>query len=299
METNGKINIAELLKDCPSGMELDCTMYEDVCFDFVDEQNMIHCFIQHEAYKTSVIFNQHGTPDSIIKSKCVIFPKRKTTWEGFQRQFTDGDIVTNIEGVVIIYKGITTYGYCGSFVSLDHYNQLIPHYESYLTGCIRFATEEEKAKLFQAIKDNGYKWNAEAKTLEKLIEPKFKVGDVIQDKDEYQVRITEVNLEDECYGYESMILKGIGSICFSEQDNYEFFPNKFEITTLKPFYKVLVRPDNRVCWECDFFSSYDSTGRDFGKFHCVGGWYKECIPYEGNEHLLGTTNDCSDFYKTW
>lgn len=28
-----KINIVELLKDCPQGMELDCTMYEDVYFD--------------------------------------------------------------------------------------------------------------------------------------------------------------------------------------------------------------------------------------------------------------------------
>lgn len=26
---------------------------------------------------------------------------------------------------------------------------------------------------------------------------------------------------------------------------------------------------------------------------------KQCIPYKGNEHLLGTTNDCNDFYKTW
>jgi hypothetical protein len=24
---------------------------------------------------------------------------------------------------------------------------------------------------------------------------------------------------------------------------------------------------------------------------CVGGRYEYCIPYEGNEHLLGTTND--------
>ena len=37
----------------------------------------------------------------------------------------------------------------------------------------RFATEEEKQKLFKAIKDNGYKWNAETKTLEKLVKPKF------------------------------------------------------------------------------------------------------------------------------
>ena len=38
---------------------------------------------------------------------------------------------------------------------------------------VRFATEEEKQKLFQAIKDNRYKWNAETKTLKKLVEPRF------------------------------------------------------------------------------------------------------------------------------
>lgn len=32
----------------------------------------------------------------------------------------------------------------------------------------RFATEKEKAKLFNAIKANGYKWNEVTKTLEKL-----------------------------------------------------------------------------------------------------------------------------------
>ena len=31
-----KINIAELLKDCPKGMELDCTMFENVTFVRVD-----------------------------------------------------------------------------------------------------------------------------------------------------------------------------------------------------------------------------------------------------------------------
>ena len=30
---NEKINIAELLKDCPTGMKLDCTMYENVTFN--------------------------------------------------------------------------------------------------------------------------------------------------------------------------------------------------------------------------------------------------------------------------
>ena len=105
MENKIKINIAELLKDCSRGMELDCTMYEDVYFDYVDELNNIHCYIQQEFNKTSVIFNQDGTPTSHTKSKCVIFPKGKTTWEGFQIPFKDGDIVATSSGNWI---GITT-----------------------------------------------------------------------------------------------------------------------------------------------------------------------------------------------
>jgi hypothetical protein len=100
-----KINIAELLRDCPSGMELNCMIYEDVYFDYVDELNIIHCYIQHETHKTSITFNQHGTPNSNIKSKCVIFPKGKTTWEEFYT-FKDGDIIYNqdIKAVAIFCK---------------------------------------------------------------------------------------------------------------------------------------------------------------------------------------------------
>ena len=90
-----KLNIAELLKDCPSGMELNCTMYEDVYFDRVNQQ-IIYCYIQREYHRTSISFNNRGTVTGDSKSKCVIFPKGKTTWEGFQRPFKDGDIVCNI-----------------------------------------------------------------------------------------------------------------------------------------------------------------------------------------------------------
>ena len=31
-----KINVAELLKDCPKGMELDCTLWDNVVFDHID-----------------------------------------------------------------------------------------------------------------------------------------------------------------------------------------------------------------------------------------------------------------------
>lgn len=55
---------------------------------------------------------------------------------------------------------------------------------------------------------------------------------------------------------------------------------------LKPFDKVLVRDGDDDEWVCDFFSHIDE--RDL--YYCVGTWFKQCIPYEGNEHLLGTKN---------
>lgn len=27
--------------------------------------------------------------------------------------------------------------------------------------------------------------------------------------------------------------------------------------------------------------------------------YKQCVPYEGNEHLLDTNNNCDEYFKTW
>lgn len=57
-------------------------------------------------------------------------------------------------------------------------------------------------------------------------------------------------------------------------------------TELKPFDKVLVRDYNDNEWKCDFFSNMN----EHGYYNCINSWWHQCIPYEGNEHLLGTTN---------
>lgn len=54
---------------------------------------------------------------------------------------------------------------------------------------------------------------------------------------------------------------------------------------LKPFDKVLVRDMDDEVWKGDLFSHLG----DRGVFVCHFTWWKQCIPYEGNEHLLGTT----------
>ena len=61
----------------------------------------------------------------------------------------------------------------------------------------------------------------------------------------------------------------------------------------QPFEKVLVRDDYGGIWEPDFFSR--KAGNDVElKYMCLTTVWKFCIPYEGNEHLLGTKNDPED-----
>ena len=107
-------------------------------------------------------------------------------------------------------------------------------------------------------------------------------------------------------------------VCLTTRGNYEFFANdgkfynsypdsecllfpskeqrdwnKFGVndqkpkTELKPFDKVLVRDRDDREWGCDFFSH---LGDKKDAFYCIFSWWRQCIPYEGNEHLLGTTN---------
>lgn len=38
------LNLVELLRDCPTGMELDCTVFDNITFDYVNtQQNRVYC----------------------------------------------------------------------------------------------------------------------------------------------------------------------------------------------------------------------------------------------------------------
>jgi hypothetical protein len=87
-------------------------------------------------------------------------------------------------------------------------------------------------------------------------------------------------------------------LLFDNQNDYELVPNKFDITTLKPFDRVLARDTNKAKWLITFFSHCNNL--ETYKYSCINGaGYAQCIPYKGNEHLLGTTNDCDDYFKNW
>lgn len=148
--------------------------------------------------------------------------------EKTQPEFKDGDIVVYGESVAIcrrFYKHTLSF-----YVSLNEMFGLlfadeVESYEEY-----RFATEEEKQQLFDALEKEGKAWDAEKKQ-------------IVDIKKEHQ---------------------------------------------FKPFEKVLVRDSIDDVWRASFFSHIKEND---GRYVITCVTWKFCIPYIGNESLVGTTKD--------
>ena len=72
---------------------------------------------------------------------------------------------------------------------------------------------------------------------------------------------------------------------------------KFDPKTFQPFDKVLGRDTNDNCWIALFFGHIGK-----GSHRAVCGYFSwtQCIPYnEETKHLVGTSNDCPEYYKWW
>ena len=147
--------------------------------------------------------------------------------EEAQPEFKDGDIVVYGKSVAIcrkIYKHTLSF-----YVSLNEMFGLLFDDEVESSKEYRFATEEEKQQLFDALAEEGKAWDAEKKQIVDL-KPKAE---------------------------------------------------------LKPFDKVLVRDDEDHAWQVSLFGYKDAT-----IYRCNNGCsWNQCIPYFGNENLLGTTKD--------
>ena len=144
-----------------------------------------------------------------------------------QPEFKDGDIVVYGKSVAIcrrIYKHTLSF-----YVSLNEMVGLLFADEVESSEEYRFATDEDKQQLFDALEKEGKAWDAEKK---QIVDLKPKVE-------------------------------------------------------LKPFDKVLIRDINAEEWKASFFSYKEESHYVCIEDHC----WSQCIPYEGNEHLLGTTKD--------
>lgn len=73
----------------------------------------------------------------------------------------------------------------------------------------------------------------------------------------------------------------------------------FDENTLQPFDKVLVRDYLNEDWMGDFFEKILEHDIDYN-VACVTCKWTQCIPYnEETKHLLGTREDCPEYYKWW
>lgn len=313
---NENLDLTELLKDCPKGTKFYSSTFGNVEFLRIEKDDFINPIVIKWFKEEGNSYIEYLTKEGTFRGlgECTLFPsKDQRDWSKWQRPFEDGDILSYQNKfynnrTIYIYKyhrKMNTSYYVAlsgssdsDFMINNKYGCALDNYND----TARFATEEEKLKLFQAIKDNGYKWNEETKTLEKLVDPKFKVGDRIKHRLTGDVYKVVFILSNECGGglYNVLTTNEIGKIIdIEEQDNYELIPDKFNPKFFKPFDKALVRIDSDDNWYAVFFSHIEDINGE--KFVTTAGMcYKQMIPYnDDTKHLLGTNNEAPEYYRYW
>ena len=149
----------------------------------------------------------------------------------------------------------------------------------------RYATHSEKLDLLEKLAKIGYEWN-----IDKLVPiAKFKVGDNITNGI-YTFKISHI---DDMYYYEKIGIT-VNRLNIQDQDKWKI--KKFDIHSLKPYDKVLVRFEDGTWYPT--LVSYVNSASQVYLIDCEED-AKCVIPFEGNEHLIGEYDDPDPYYITW
>ena len=401
---NENLNLVEILKDCPQGTKLYSTVHGEVKFYGIREDTIICKAKILEKTLMPLWLNCEFRKDGTIKvypgTECVLFPsKDQRDWSKFKAEqiepeLIDGEIyyakINSVEWI-FIYRKNYTYKTMHYVAVLNNYlmvfNNICTIHNKDIK-LIRKATEEEKQLLLNTIKRDGFKWNEEKKTLEKIDVPhtpeKFyiRIGDIpSEEKSKVYRGDAVVGYEDgvsvydciETDGFYRIVMpfplkegQGMTYECLIQEitqcryeienprnvylvsgmevgkghDNEPLIKNvkilkdltghfnikpdntkesktleeltvskfkvgnsklvldKFDINTLQPFDKVLVRNLNNDYWRPDIFSMWNP---DNGICCFIGRrLYIQVIPYnDETKHLVGTTEIPPKKYITW
>lgn len=306
------MNIAEILKYCPEGTKLYSTVFGKV--------ELYKVYKGKIAIKIPYILPLFLDGKYRKDGECVLFPsKDQRDWKKFRLPVKRGDIMmSSTTKRAFIASGGTINGHpeyiCG-INAFDAFQIVGNHGDSTIWTsdfCIP-ASEEAKEELFDEMTEAGYKWNTDTLELEK-IEPMFKEGDVVIDRNGdiilvskakgskiisnavlytdgsftiYDDAITYFNsdirlasITERNKFYSSLVRKGY------KYDKEQHLLIKQEF---KPFDKVLIRDKDTEPWKADIYLGYDEEDKCY-RYKCTRMNYRFCIPYEGNEYLLDTTD---------
>ena len=211
----------------------------------------------------------------------------------------DGDILSaKIDGddYILIFKQIKddwieTYGHY--YITIDKFCAPTQMFCRDYQGTLHPATKKQRKTFFKKMHNEGYDWDPDKKELHNIIKPKFKVGDEIETGNTKET-IAEVG-----YTIRSYYCESGRTIYFANQDLWHLVPKShYDVSNFNAGMPVLVRADNNCRWDYSVFSRI--TGNvDWPFAVCNGVSFTQCIPFEGNETLLGTTDMCDERFINW
>ena len=320
-----KINIAAILKDKKNGIRLYSPIFGECSFSLVREETYDICVKKHNGVKE--FFDSKGLYYNT--GEVMLFPsKEMRDWAKFS--WKKGDVLLYIDGKCkVIFDKFDDDKYT-SFIGkhyLESYGkdgELQDYEEIHCGSTVKYTKESEEAAqtYISAIEERlGGKLNLQSLEIEK--QPEFKDGDVLFVKcyDSTFIEIFKYSKNNgDLYDRasldttnQSLDISGRYRISkdeitelrlATEADKQQLFSalekegkswdsNKKSIVDLKPkvelkpFDRVLVRDFEDQAWQVSLFSYKDSDS-----YYCCNGCaWNQCIPYIGNESLLGTTKD--------
>ena len=328
-----KINIVEILKDKPQGTKLYDWLHNiDVELDTIsttDTETVVWCTNEtnnnttcHRGY--SEFGTERGYPDGLQ----ILFPsKEMRDWAKFS--WKKGDVLANGEGDYCVFKEFAHSSYQIVKAVFVKRNKESIHSDSCLldTKDWHKASHSCTATYINTIEKRlGGKLNMGTLEIEKQLE--FKDGDIValvvrkcthiaifQSRQEAYIGFHAVLCQNDELLLEEPFREDVGDIelrLATDSEKQQLFEalakeskqwdagKKMIIdlkqkVELKPFDKVLVRHQKTEEWSANIFSHTDKTD-EYLDYVCVNGRWEFCIPYEGNESLLGTTKDVEDRY---
>lgn len=317
MET--RINISEILRNKLRDIKLYSPIFGDCTYCYIHDETSDICV--RRPYNVMSYFNFEGLYNTA--GECLLFPsKEMRDWSKFA--WKKGDILVGVGQIIIFEKFIDeNYTEFQGKYSLSTYEDetLVANKRCYTSDFKKLDDNVHIKNYFKEIEEKlGGKLNRETLEVEKTM-PELYDGDIaFADYGNRQDVFIVSDKTDLSEGYSSFISLDLNSLTLSmgcrtiffkkdlcklrlatEEEKQQLFSalekkgkawdaKKKQVVNLKPkielkpFDKVLVRNDKEDQWSANIFSY---QVRDM--YYCLGECYwRYCIPYEGNEHLLGT-----------